>query len=64
MKMFNNYGQLVAEIEVLFTPDGGNIHVHTLYDTWTGKVASQQVTTADGHGHLTNTKVYNGKLMP
>jgi phage-related protein len=64
MKMFNNYGELVAELNVVLTGNG-SITTNTMYNTCTGSVVSQHVMVIDKRsGTVRSETVFGGKLLP
>ena len=64
VKMLNHRGELVAELNVMVTPNG-TITVNTMYDTWTGRVVAQTVSETDHRRGSVQTKtVLGGKVLP
>lgn len=64
MKSFDNNGKLVGEINHFRTADGRAVTTNTMYDTYTGRTANQNVTVFEPNGNVSVTSVLNGKLLP
>ena len=65
MKSYDNNGKLVAEINHFRTSDGKSVTTNTMYDTHSGRVASQNVSVQNSsNGKVTSTTTLGGKLLP
>ena len=64
MKSFDNNGKLVGEINHFRTADGKSVTTNTMYDTYTGRPANQNISIQESNGKVTTTNVINGKILP
>ena len=65
MKTYDNHGKLVAEINHFQTGNGKSVTTNTMYNTFNGRVASQNVSVQDlSNGKVTSTTTLGGKLLP
>jgi hypothetical protein len=64
MKTYDNHGRLVSEINTILTPDGKTIMTNTMYNTYNGRVISQNISVRDSQGKVTVENVIGGKLLP
>ena len=64
MKSYDNNGKLVAEINHFRTADGKSVTTNTMYDTYTGRTANQNISIQESNGKVTATNVINGKILP
>ena len=64
MKMFDNKGNLLNEINTFFTSDGKTISSITTYSPISGQPTRQTVTEIDSQGRGKTTQIINGKILP
>jgi hypothetical protein len=64
MKSYDNHGRLVSEINTSYTRDGKVITTNTVYNTYNGQPAYQDISIRDTHGKITTEHVIGGKLLP
>ena len=64
MKSYDNHGRLVSEINTSYTLDGRVITTITVYNTYNGQPAYQDISIRDSHGKITTEHVTGGKLLP
>jgi hypothetical protein len=64
MKTYDNHGNLVSETNTSYTNDGKVINTQTMYNTYNGQPAFQNISIRDSQGKVTTTNVINGKLLP
>lgn len=65
MKSYDNSGKLVSEINHFRTTDGKNVTTNTQFNTFNGRVTSQNVSVQDlKTGKVSTANVINGKVLP
>jgi hypothetical protein len=62
MKIYNNNGEIIGEMNTVFTRDGTVIRTNTTQAT--GCPVIQNVTVRDTQGNVRTTNVVGGKLLP
>lgn len=65
MKSYDNHGNLVAELDNFRTSDDKTVSTITTYNTYNGRVISQQIQVWDGKtGTGSHQTVIGGKILP
>jgi hypothetical protein len=62
MKIFNNRGELIGEINTIIRPGEGVITTTTVYSG--DRVITQNISTRDNAGNVKTETVYGGKVLP
>jgi hypothetical protein len=62
MKTYNNNGELIGEMNTIFTREGTVIRTNTTHTT--GCPIVQNVTVRDTQGNIRTTNVIGGKILP
>ncbi len=62
MKIFNNQGELIGEINTIARLNEGVITTNTVYSG--DRVVTQNISTRDNAGNVKTETVYGGKVLP
>jgi hypothetical protein len=63
MKIHNNRGELIAEINTGLTEDGERFTTNTIYGQ-AGNVVMQHISIRDNQGKVFSTNVIGTKILP
>jgi len=61
MKIHNNRGELIGEINTIIRPGFGVITTNTVYSG--DRVVTQNISTRDNTGNVKTETVYGGKVL-
>jgi hypothetical protein len=62
VRIHNNRGELIGEINTSFTDKGDRITTNTVYDR--GNPISQNISVRNNEGKVRTTNVIGGKILP
>jgi hypothetical protein len=62
MQIRNNWGELIGEINTVYTSAGEMITTNTMYDR--ANPVFQTLTVRDNQGQVRTTNVIQGKILP